>query len=237
MTELKDLMQRAVADAPYDGRLPADVLGAAERDLRRRRAWASAAVAAALVVTLGVVWGAVSMWHDREAPVLDDSVDGTAGALAAVAINHLIVTVSDVQGGRDGDFYPAGSLWATMNVKEPGRAKDGILTLVASPTEIDNLPSCDAADGCAEVETRDGTVDLWWAEDMDLGDQGIVRVTARRGDEMLMAVWTGHGVTGDPREADLVVSVDDLLAIVTDPAFGLQSSTLAVWRGGQLIPD
>ncbi len=236
MTELKDIMQRAVADAPYDDRRPADVLGAAERDLRRRRAWGTAVVAAALALTLGVVWSAVALWHDREAPVLDNPVDGTPGALAAVALDHVEIQATSVFGGRDSEFYPAGSIWAGMYVKEPGRHKDGIFTLAASPTE-NELPSCDDADGCAVLETRSGTVDLWWVEDMDLGDQGIVRVTARRGDEMLMASWTGHGVTGDPREADLVVSVDDLVAIVTDPRFGLKTSADAVERGQRLIPE
>ncbi|MFN8192449.1 MAG: hypothetical protein U0R78_18895 [Nocardioidaceae bacterium] len=237
MTDLKDLMHRAVADAPYDGRQPADILGAAERDLRRHRAWTSALVAAALVVTLGVAWGALSLWRDREPPVLDNPVDGSPGALAAVAIGHTNVTVSDIQGGRGGELFPAGSVWATMHVKEPGRSRPGILTVAASPEELPAASDCERSDGCADIETAAGTVRLSWTRDMRLGDQGVVLVWLRRGDEWLSVAWTGHGVTGDPRDADLVVSVDDLVAIVTDPAFGLETSEAAAARGQQLIPE
>ena len=236
MTDLRELMERAVADAPHDSLMPAEVLGAAQRDLRRRTAWLTAGVAAVAVVVIGLTWSLVVPRADREPPVLDNPVDGTPGALAAVALGHLDVSASEVQGGRGGDFYPVGARWATMKVAEPGRSREGILTVAASPSEL-STSDCERADGCAEVETRVGTVNLSWTEDMDLGNQGVVSVQMRRGDEWLIVVWTGHGVTGDPRTDDLTITVDDLVSIVTDPAFGLETSAAAAERGQELIPE
>lgn len=53
----------------------------------------------------------------------------------------------------------------------------------------------------------------------------------------MMAVWTGHSFSGDPRQSDLAVSVDELVAIVSDPRFGVTTTPEAVARGRGLLPQ
>lgn len=236
MTDLRELMERAVTTAPPETLVPHDVLDAARHDLRRRQAWMSVVTAAAVAVVLGVGWGLLSLRADREAPVLDDPVDATPGALAAVAVEHLGAQPTELHGLSASDQYPDGAFAATLTVPDAQRGGQGMLTLVASPTAIPHARDCDRLDGCAEVETRAGTVGLGWFED-GLGGQGVVVAVMRHGDEMSMVVWTGAGVSGDPRDDDLAVPVSEMLRIISDPRFGMQTSTDMVDRGSELIAE
>ncbi len=234
--ELKALLEGAVRGAPPETHPVAEVVGAARRAHVRRTRMVASAVST-LVVVIGIAGLVVALRPDRDAPVVDQTVDTTPGALVVVAEDHLRASPSDVNNSSDFEGYPAGSVAVTMSVPQPGRARPGMLTLVAAPSAIAHARDCDRLVGCAEVQTPSGSIELGWYDDTGLGSQGLVVAVGRRGEQMMMAVWTGHSFSGDPRQSDLAVSVDELVAIVSDPRFGVTTTPEAVARGRGLLPQ
>ena len=103
----------------------------------------------------------------------------------------------------------------------PSGGEDGELVQVfvaswASPGMREYRPvrSCgSAAVGCAEIQDAS----LRWDTGDPEEDPGSVTVLHRSGATAVVALYAGPMITGDPRELDLPVSVDDLVGLVTDP--------------------
>jgi hypothetical protein len=96
-------------------------------------------------------------------------------------------------------------------------------------------------DGCLESTGPDGSssVLLWKDKSPDEGP-GIVDVVSVRPEALVWAEYDGiQAVTGDPRDLDLAVPVNDMLAAVSDPSVGLDAGPdqlragddLGAWRG------
>ena len=89
--------------------------------------------------------------------------------------------------------------------------------------------------GCAEGAQRCAVVDgvtMRW-EEMAPEDPGDVTVLRRDGDRAVFALCVGPDVVGDPRELDLPVSVDDLVALVTDPRLAFLTTGEVVDEGSR----
>ncbi|MEZ5194583.1 MAG: hypothetical protein R2734_20305 [Nocardioides sp.] len=72
---------------------------------------------------------------------------------------------------------------------------------------------------CVPLDTDSGPVRLAWQVEQPEEDPGYVYLLADRGGESHLVGWGGDLITGDPRALDLGVSVEQLLAILTDPGF------------------
>ena len=84
--------------------------------------------------------------------------------------------------------------------------------------------------GCAE--TRDGL--LAWEAATPEEDPGVVYVLASKGGTDVVLVLSGLEISGDPRELDLPVAVEDLFAVAADPRVDLTTSPEAVEAGRDL---
>ncbi len=234
MTDLRGVMERAVTEMPPQPYTVAGVLSAAERDLRRRRGQWLAAGAAALAVVLGIAWTVTGTRQAEKPPVAHDDVSATSGSLALVALDHLARTPTGVYPAPLA-AYPEGAVAATIRFSRPGEDVSQVV-VIASPDAIEHILDCASMDACASLAPAGGTVQLGWYAAQD-GAPGVVAVSVRRGREQLVAIYVGAEVTGDPRDLELPVTVEELRAIVTDERFDLTVSPSLVEEGRELVRD
>ncbi len=86
-----------------------------------------------------------------------------------------------------------------------------------------------AAVDCAEMQ--DAT--LRWETGEPEEDPGSVIVLHRSGPTAVVALYAGPMVTGDPRELDLPVAVDELVELVTDPRVAPTTTAEALEHGAR----
>lgn len=152
----------------------------------------------------------------------DDAAAPEAGdppsldAYAAVVADHLgreprIVEPWDVM-SRELEVDAGG---ATLVV---GRTDS--LDVAVAPTTDSPLVCADESffDACVELgeDPSGGRLLLGWQEEEPEEDPGVVYVIDRRDGEDVVARYTGAVVSGDPRELDLGISLDEMVAVVTD---------------------
>ncbi|MDO9380115.1 MAG: hypothetical protein Q7T56_14810 [Nocardioidaceae bacterium] len=172
----------------------------------------------------------------------DGGEDVTPRALAAVLVDAL-GEPTHAQASEGVDYYGDGAVAATVVFGDDFAGEQVELVVAGDPPE--ELTSCEAAadeaDGCEEV----GDAVLTWDEEEPEEDPGTVTVAVPKGDAWAVATESGPSITGDPRDLDLTVSVDDLLALARDPRVGPTTTAAAVaagdalgaWRGPDVNPD
>jgi hypothetical protein len=147
-------------------------------------------------------------------PDAEEAVELTPDGFAEVVADHVDRTWSE------------GETWDVMTrelgVESPGasfRGGDGDFLAVAVTPDTDNQFVCTDEsffDECVDL-THDGhELVLAWQELEPEEDPGVVYVIERRDDEAVLARYSGASITGDPRELDLGVTVDQMADIVTD---------------------
>jgi hypothetical protein len=244
------LMQRfdhAVSDLTPD--VVALVEGGRQRGTmmrRRRRIASGAGLLAAAAVTVGAVAMGQGLFdHDSAGPTnpnptgVEQLVSATPRGLAAAVIDQI--------GQGDpfavaGQTEPADSAGAQTQLDvdtayEVGGVKFEIQVVASSA-----LSQWDQMDGCSEPQSGAQTL---WCDDRPLSDgtpalQTLMRtssdrstdspptylgiVAVKRDDQMVAAIETVLGRDGADYTADtLPVSLDGLVALVTDPSIGLQT--------------
>ena len=129
---------------------------------------------------------------------------------------------------------------------EPTDGRRSTITVVATD-DVGDFPGrrpCqahgDVLDGCVESSGPDDTTSiLLWQNKASEADPGIIDVVSVRQEAVVWAEYDGKvDVTTDPRDLDLPLSPEDLLAAVSDPSVGLTASPeqlragdeLAVWQ-------
>lgn len=154
----------------------------------------------------------------------------TAQALAAVVADHL----GEPDGaGPEQDFEELGpdAVGAMVRYDEAdGAPATGLAIGVGSelPAELGECPA--ASDSCVEIE---GGVLAWQERDPE-EDPGGVYVVVTKGDAHVALFQSTEPVTGDPREMDLRITVEDMLAIARDPRVDLTTSQAALDAGEDL---
>lgn len=143
----------------------------------------------------------------------------TPEALAAITLQHVRV-VPEAYDGGDGYFEQdeVGTVlvWGA----------DHSLEVKAGTVDDDLLSTwCrDGMTGCVEVEGEAGTATVAWDLATDDGTPGQVMASyVSRGEER-RAVYMGDPITQDPRKLETEISVDDLVALVTDPRLGTKTT-------------
>ncbi|PUA81218.1 hypothetical protein [Nocardioides currus] len=145
----------------------------------------------------------------------DERVPATPEALAAVALEHADVEPTLVEGSSEG-----GDVRASIRFDEGQQ----LLSVGAQDDGTEADEGCEGRGTCAVVETDAGDVGLYWEDEEPEEDPGIVVVTFATGDGLNIAYYAGDRVTGDPRDLDLGVDVDEMVAIVTDERFGTSTT-------------
>jgi len=161
-------------------------------------------------------------------------VPATDGALAAVALEHVDATPSRSDPlHRPEDFGGPGTIGADIRFGSDGEYDGDLLRLVASPSPAEHA-NCADLSPCERIETDRGTVLLSWVEEAPEEDPGAVSVLLPLGDTYLRVYQAGQKITGDPRDLDLPISVDDMIAVITDPRYGLLTTDEMVDEGERL---
>lgn len=161
-------------------------------------------------------------------------VPTTARALAAIAAEYA-GEPSHASRTEDGELG-AGSVATELRYGSDGEY-DGDMLLVAVATDLDpTFRTCTeevaGRGGCEEV--GDGATLIW--EDMaPEEDPGVVYLALPKEDATVLVVLAGPDITADPRELDLAISVDDMLAIAEDPRVDLTTTQEAIDAGLALV--
>lgn len=177
---------------------------------------------------------------DVALPAGDERVPITDRAIAAIGLEHLPEDTKHRRSMDRGNQY-----LDAMGVElDYG---DDTVQLMIQPAEGGLGDMCDVADGCVELKAEDGTpMTLGWQALEPEEDPGTVWVWLRRGDDEIRVSLSGREVTEeDPREQDLGIPAEDLIAAAGDPLLRLQTSPEAVaageelddWEGGEPDPE
>lgn len=143
----------------------------------------------------------------------------TPEALAAITLQRVHVEPEAFEGGDlyfEQDEVGTVLLWG----------EEHSLEVKAGPVDDDLLSTwCqDGMSGCVEVKAETGAATVAWDLATDDGTPGQLMVSHTSGGEERRAAYVGEKITGDPRKLDLEVSVDDLVALVTDPRLGTKTT-------------
>lgn len=147
-----------------------------------------------------------------------DRVKATPQALAAIAVEHTDIEPNSIEGTTEE------SISAGIRFGED----DHLLRVSASENDQDpDSDPCGVSTDrgtCEVMSTADGKVLLYWEDEEPEEDPGIIIVAYRNGDSTNSAYYAGDAVTSDPRNLELSVSVESMIAIVTDDRFGLNTT-------------
>lgn len=168
-----------------------------------------------------VIIGGLLYWtitDDGTPPITGGPEPATQKALAVVAVGVL---------GIEPESYDANPQSAEPNelAVSIGFEEGQNLFVEVAEDDSDEV-GCSPTDGCESWPHDGGTIWLTWQELEPEEDPGVMTVAWLVDGERRAAAYSGVGIDGDPREADLPITVDDLVAVVTDPRFGLTTTAL-----------
>lgn len=162
----------------------------------------------------------------------DTPAPATPEALVAVALSHLTPEPDEIELYRaddEVDDQGTKSPWIGGQLRwDPDPDWSLSVRVQKRPVEFQECED-DPTRTCGEV----GDALLSWqgpGED----SPGYLTVYAVRDGELRSIGYEGYGVTGDPRKEELPVDLEELAAIVTDPAFALTTTQGAVDAGEKL---
>ena len=143
----------------------------------------------------------------------------TPEALAAITLEHVDIDPDSFEGG---DSYFEQDEVGTVLVWD----EEHSLEVKAGAVDDDLLAAwChDGMSGCVDVKAEGGTATVAWDLATGDGTPGQLMVSYESGGQERRAAYTGERITKDPRGLDLEVSVDDLVALVTDPRLGTKTT-------------
>ncbi|QIK67203.1 hypothetical protein G7072_13375 [Nocardioides sp. HDW12B] len=170
--------------------------------------------------------------EDASTPEAGD-VPTTPRALAWVAAQTL--PAPDRASATD-DFDELGrdAVGIEMRYGSDGEYDGDLLALGVSDRLPRDLVDCEANDYLSGCVTTDDGVVLQWEEQVPEEDPGTVIVIVPRAEGAAVLFQSGEPVTGDPRELDLRVSVDEMIALGQDPRVAPTTTQEAVDGGEDL---
>ncbi len=196
---------------------------------RRRMAQHLGLPVVGMLLGIGVLTAGCGQAVDEPAGLQGgERVAATSGALVAVALSHLTPAPDGIELREPGaDIDDMGTKDPSLGGLLRWRADpDWSLDVQVQPTPRDHRPC--SGPRCAEI---DGAELSWYEPGEDA--PGYLRVAVVRGGELRSVGFESYGA-GDPRGQELFVDLDELAAIVTDPAFSLQTTQAAVDAGERL---
>lgn len=176
---------------------------------------------AAVVVLLPMLAACSSTRDDLHSGA---TVPATPEALVALGLSHVDARPNSIQ------FYRRSDEVDDQGTKSPyigGQLGFRNATLVLRVQKLSpELPDCEEPRSCDRV----GKATMSWSVSGE-DAPGYVNVYVDADGERRSAGLEDGAITKDPRKLDLPVSVDELEAIVTDPAFALTTKQGAVTAG------
>lgn len=157
----------------------------------------------------------------------------TPRALGAVAA-ELIGEPDRGQEDGSADDLGAGAVGATLRYGSDGEYDGDLLAVVVSPETDRTFTDCgelaDRVDGCASVDEAT----LSWEEVEPEEDPGVVLLALPKDGATVVVYQAGADIEGDPRELDLAISVEDMVAVAADPRVDLTTTPATVAAGDDL---
>ncbi|MFE6506660.1 hypothetical protein ACFVDI_04270 [Nocardioides sp. NPDC057767] len=209
----------------------------------------SFAVVGVVGAVIGVVSGCSGEAVDPGGDPGGDPGRITHRAVAAVALEHLPSDTSSRAASYTDESTPPEQVSVDLRYGADGEY-DGDLVSVAVSAQPTEGEACRSEVGqrCVDLptEVKNARMQLRWTEEEPEEDPGGVGIVLLRdGGETSSIGYSGPTITGDPRELDLSIGVEKLVAVVEDPRLRYQatSSTLALgeelddWEGGEPDPD
>lgn len=135
----------------------------------------------------------------------------------------------------DFDELGRGAVGIEMRYGSDGEYDGDLLALGVSDRLPRDLVDCEANDYLSGCLTTDDGVVLQWEEQVPEEDPGTVIVIVPRDEGAAVLFQSGRPVTDDPRELDLRVGVDEMIALGQDPRVGPTTTQEAV-DGGEDLP-
>lgn len=111
---------------------------------------------------------------------------------------------------------------------------DGDVMAVGVSKSRGGADPCKNMDGCESDSVEGGELIIAWQELTFEADPGIVVVTMRRAEEVVSTYYLGDDIVGDPRDQELSIPVDDMVAVVRDQRISLTTSAEVIELGEQL---
>ena len=195
--------------------------------------------AATLSVMAGVllVGGCASPDSDPSAdhtlPPASDRVPMSFRAVGAIAVSHLPEASSVQATYQEPREIREGRIGADLRL-HPSPGEDGELVRVMIGPSLEAL-RCGPVEPCADLPSAGGaSVRLAWERAVPEEDPGYVLVRVDRPHEVAYVLYAGPAIKGDPRKQELPVSVDQLVALATDPWLRLRTAPEAITAGTEL---
>ena len=187
-----------------------------------------------LVTSLSVAGCGTVTPAPRTADAEGGTLPITARALAAVASEHAGEPASATREADAAEEFKKGGVGTELRYGSDGEYDDDMLVVAVGTGLAEDHADCDAPldglDGCAQV---DGGV-LFWEEEAPEEDPGVVYLVSPKEKGTVLVFYAGPTITKDPRDLDLPIPVDDLLAIATDPRVDVTTSQAALDAGAGL---
>jgi hypothetical protein len=186
-------------------------------------------------IVAGAVLGLLAACGDaasRTLPEEGERVPITQRAIAAIMLTHLPEDTSSRGPAYTDRSDEPGTLGADLRYSGDGEYDGDLLSTVVVP----GTREVECEERCAELDTdmEGARLTLHWDLEAPEEDPGVVAVVLQREDEYAYVVQAGATITDDPRELDLEVSVDDMVAVAEDPWLRLRTSPDAVEAGEDL---
>lgn len=167
-----------------------------------------------------------------------DPVGLTPEALAAVALEH--VEEEPRVGRRMNETEHGAGEGVRFQFGETPSDTTTLNVSVAPPEESsDCSQDTEDADGCEELDVDGQTVYVLWEEEAPDEGPGLVVVWTEREGEFVGTYYAGDPtdgdtISGDPREQDLLIDVEEMVDIVTDERLTLAPSDDVLALGDDL---
>ncbi len=169
--------------------------------------------------------------HDL--PPVQDRVPITPRAVAAIALDHLPQDTSSREAMYTDRRDAPGTLGADLTYNATGEYDGDSLSVGLAPGERDL--DCEISH-CADLDTdvKNASMVLVWQELEPEEDPGIVTVLLYRDGEKAWVHQSWEEITGDPRDLNLQISVDEMVEVLEDPWLRLETSPDAIAAGERL---
>ena len=165
----------------------------------------------------------------------EPKVPVTERAIAAIMLDHLPQDTTNRQGQYIYTTSPGDEIGAELRYRG-GPGEDGDLVRVTLTRGNPGF-GCEPT-RCAELETdvEGAVLQLRWDTGAPEQEPGVVGVMLQRADEYAYVLQSGPMISRDPRELDLPVSIEDMVAVAEDAWMRLDTSAEAV-RAGEDLED
>lgn len=199
------------------------------------------------IVVAALLIGIFVLTRDNEADDGDDGADSSApvqvdpselvpatdASLVAVVLEHVDLDPRYFKElYRENGDYTKGTVGGEIWFGGTSDDDADLIRLTAAPFGTGS-DSCEYYE-CSDIHTDEGEATLFWEVTVPGEAAGVVGVELVRDGLLLRVHENGLTIEADPREQELPVTVDDMVAILTDPRFGVETTPEMIEAGEEM---